>query len=109
MPDPIDDDGPFTFINVFDIAEDEIDTFIKEWKQRSELMITADGFISAELHRAIDSDTHFKLINVAKYESLAQFEAATHDPKYRANLEKYASASTWKAHRGFYRTAAKFD
>jgi heme-degrading monooxygenase HmoA len=103
------DDGPITFINVFEIPVDEIDAFIAKWKERSRFITAADGFISAELHRAIDSEPRFKLINVTQWESLAHFEAATHAPDFRTELDQFAATSSWQPHRGFYRTAAKFD
>jgi heme-degrading monooxygenase HmoA len=105
------DEAPITFINVFDIPPDEIDTFIAQWEQRSRLIASAEGFISAELHRAIDSKTRFQLINVAKWRSHADFEAATTAPQFKNELEAYASnpCSTWAPHRGIYRTAAKLD
>jgi len=100
------DDGPITFINVFEIPEDEIDTFIAQWRQRSGLTTIADGFISAELHRAVD-DARFKLVNVSRWRSWADFEAATTDPGFRTELDQYvsATASSWTPNRGFYRTA----
>lgn len=100
-----------TFINVIDISEDEIDEFIATWEDRSRFTESAEGFISAELHRAIGPDTEFKVINVSKWESMADFEAATNDPEFKAELEKYqfGDDSTWTAHRGFYETAVKLD
>jgi heme-degrading monooxygenase HmoA len=98
MTDTTPDEGPVTFI----------DTFVAQWKSRSRLTGAADGFISAELHRAIDSDTRFKVINVSKWERLAQFRAATQAPEFRSELDTYAEAddSTWTPNRGFYRAAA---
>ncbi|MFB7085218.1 hypothetical protein [Streptomyces sp. NPDC056296] len=53
-------EGPVTFINVFDIAaEESIDLFVAKWKERSRFTATADGFVSAEMFRAIDSATRF--------------------------------------------------
>ncbi|HEX5256234.1 MAG TPA: antibiotic biosynthesis monooxygenase family protein, partial [Mycobacterium sp.] len=105
------DESAITFINVFDIPADGIDTFISQWEHRSRLISSADGFISAELHRAIDAGTEFQLINVSKWRSRAHFEAATHAPEFRRELDSYASApsSTWTAHRGIYHTAVKLD
>lgn len=103
------DQDSVTFINVFDIPEDEIDTFIERWQERSRFTTTADGFISAELHRAIDSETRFKLINVTTWKSLEHFRAATQQPDFQGELDTYESASTWTPYRGFYRTVAKFD
>lgn len=103
------DESPITFINVFDIPASEIDTFISQWEHRSRLISTADGFISAELHRAIDTETEFQLINVSKWSSRAHFEAATQAPEFRRELDSYASAptSTWTAHRGIYHTVVR--
>ena len=98
---------PTTFINVFEIDEAEIDTFIDRWKQRSHRIAGAPGFISAELHRATDGDTRFRLINVTRWRSRADHEAATTEATYRAELDAYgqAPATTWTPNRGFYRTA----
>lgn len=101
------DEGHLTFINVFDIAEEEIDTFIAKWEDRSRHTTTAEGFISAELYRAIDSGTRFRVINVSKWRSLEHFEQATHAPQFRAELDAYEATSTWTPYRGFYRTAAR--
>ena len=100
--------APITFINVFEIDEAEIDTFIERWKQRSRRITGAPGFTSAELHRATDDDTRFRLINVTRWRSRADHEAATTEPAYRAELDAYGRAptSTWTPNRGFYRTAA---
>ncbi|OHV05279.1 antibiotic biosynthesis monooxygenase family protein [Mycobacterium talmoniae] len=105
------DDIPITVINVVNIPTDQIDGFITAWEHRSRLISSADGFISAELHRAIDSETEFQLVNVSKWRSRAHFEAATQEPQFRHELYSYASApgSTWTAHRGIYRTASKLD
>lgn len=108
MATPAPEEGPITFINVFDIPEEEIDTFISRWKERSRLITSAEGFISAELHRAIDSDTRFKVVNVTRWESRAHFQAATQGPAFRAELDRYQESSTWTPYQGFYRSVAKF-
>jgi heme-degrading monooxygenase HmoA len=109
MTDPMQE--PLTFINVFEIPEDEIDTFVERWRERARFTTTADGFVSAELFRASDADTEFRVVNVTKWKSRAHFEAATHQPQFRAELDAYESAdtTTWTPHRGFYRTVEKFD
>lgn len=109
MTAPASDEGPITFINVFDIAEDEIDTFIARWKERTRFMISANGFLSAELNRATDPETRFRLINITHWASRAHFEAAIHAPAYRAELEQYQETANWTAHRGFYSSVALFE
>lgn len=109
MSAPAPDEGPITSINVFDIAEDEIDTFVSEWEERSRFIARAEGFISAELHRAIEPGTRFKVVNVSRWESLACMRAALTAPDYRADLDRYTAASTWTPHRGVYRSVAKLE
>ncbi|GAA3311159.1 antibiotic biosynthesis monooxygenase family protein [Streptomyces cinereospinus] len=109
MDTPPSGEGPVTFINIIDIAEDEIDTFVSRWKERSRFTTPAEGFISAELFRALDTDTRFKVVNITKWESRAHFQAAIQAPDFRAELDGYEQSSTWTPHRGFYGTAAKFD
>ena len=109
MATPAPDVEPMTFINVFDIPEDEIDTFVSRWEERSRFIRSSEGFLSAELYRAIDSDTRFKVINVTRWRSRAHFEAATNAPDYRADLDRYEQTSTWTPYRGFYRLAAALD
>ncbi|MFG3133264.1 antibiotic biosynthesis monooxygenase family protein [Streptomyces tendae] len=109
MTASVPDEGPITFINVFDIAEEEIDTFVAKWEERAPLLTSAEGFICAELHRAYDDDTRFRVVNVTKWQSHAHFAAATRAPEFQAGLAGYQQTAPWTPYRGFYRTAAKFD
>ena len=100
------DDGPFTFINVFEIPEDEIDTFVAQWEERSRFMRSAQGHIVSELHRAVDPQMRFKVVNVSRWESQALFEAARRAPDYQAELTQNRAAGTWTPYGGPYRVAA---
>jgi len=101
-------ENPFTFINVFEIPEEEIENFIEQWNERSKFMAEAPGFLGAELNRAITPETRFQLINIAKFESYLAFEKAISNPEYRAELGRLQNNPVGQmvANRGFYRTAA---
>ncbi|MCG1025857.1 MULTISPECIES: antibiotic biosynthesis monooxygenase family protein [Dehalobacter] len=108
IPNP---EEPFTFINVFEIPVEEVDSFIEQWRERSKLMSDSPGFLGAELNRALLTETRFQLINIAKYESYAAFEAATTNSKFKVALGKQLDnpASNMIPNRGFYRPVAIAD
>ncbi|MFJ5890687.1 antibiotic biosynthesis monooxygenase family protein [Streptomyces californicus] len=74
--------SPVTFINVFEIAADELDTFIEKWEQRARLMRDKPGFIDSRMHRARSTDSRFQLVNVSHWESQEAWETATADPDF---------------------------
>ena len=78
----------FTFINVFEIDAEAIDTFTERWADRSRHMHAAEGFLGATLYRATTDDARFQMVNVAQWASADAFQAATADPTYRSELDQ---------------------
>ena len=56
MATPESDDGPVTFINVFEIDPVQVDELIVGWKHWGEIMRRQPGFRSFHLHRALSAD-----------------------------------------------------
>ncbi|MEI4927444.1 antibiotic biosynthesis monooxygenase family protein, partial [Klebsiella pneumoniae] len=71
------DTGPITLINVFEIRADDIDRFLQEWRERAQFLGIQPGFRSLRLHRALNPDSRFQLINVAEWDSAEALDAAT--------------------------------
>jgi heme oxygenase (mycobilin-producing) len=82
--------GALTFINVFEVPVEQIDTFIVHWRELAKIMSTAPGFRNARLHRALSSQTRFQIINVANWESPQAWEAATANPEFQDGLRALA-------------------
>jgi heme oxygenase (mycobilin-producing) len=82
--------GPVTFINVFGVPVEQIDTLIAHWRERAKIMSTAPGFRDARLHRALSSPTRFQIVNVAHWESQQAWEAATANPEFQDGLRALA-------------------
>ena len=78
--------GPVTFINVFEVPVEQIDTFIAHWRELAKIMSTAPGFYDTRLHRAISSQTRFQIVNVAHWDSRQAWEAATANPEFQERL-----------------------
>ncbi|MGW4507861.1 antibiotic biosynthesis monooxygenase family protein [Streptomyces sp. NPDC004436] len=76
-----------TFINIFEISAEHVDSFIAQWEQRAALLSTKSGFLEFRLHRARSSETRFQLVNVSRWESREAWEAATADPEFRKRVQ----------------------
>jgi heme-degrading monooxygenase HmoA len=63
------DTGPITLINVFEIDSRDVELFLREWQERAQFMGRQPGFRSLRLHRALNPDSRFQLINVAEWDS----------------------------------------
>jgi heme oxygenase (mycobilin-producing) len=82
--------GPVTFINVFEVPVEQIDTFIAHWRELAKIMSTAPGFCDTRLHRALSSQTRFQIVNVAHWDSRQAWEAATANPDFQERLRALA-------------------
>jgi heme-degrading monooxygenase HmoA len=78
--------GPVTFINIFEVPVEQIDTFIAHWRELAKIMRTAPGFYDTRLHRALSSQTRFQIVNVAHWDSRQAWEAATANQEFQERL-----------------------
>lgn len=99
MPEPV------TFINVFEIAPENVDAFVADWRRRAALMATKPGCLEFTLHRALNEETGnttpFQVVNVARWESADHWRAAVADPEFRAM--RSAATGFAAAHPALYR------
>jgi heme-degrading monooxygenase HmoA len=108
MSESTDQAEPLTLINVFEIAAEDIDTFLNGWQQRLEMMSAKQGFISARLFRAVSQDTRFQLVNVAQWATKEDFARATADEGFRHSQQTGAAAigASVRANPGLYQVVA---
>ena len=66
-PNARSDADPITFVNVFEIEPQQLDSFLVGWRERAEFMSHQPGFRSFRLHRALSPESRFQLINVAEW------------------------------------------
>ena len=70
-------DEPLILINPFVVPAGSEDDAIAMWMQARDFLQTQPGYISTKLHRSLSPDATFALINVAEWESMEAFQAAT--------------------------------
>ena len=78
-----------TLINSFKVPTGREDEFLELWKQVNAYMQTKPGYLSHKLHRALAADAPFRFVNVARWSSRAEFEAA-HDAGFRELVDQPA-------------------
>jgi heme-degrading monooxygenase HmoA len=75
--------GPVTLINSFQVNPDRDATFRALWGETSRYFIARPGFVSLRLHRAVNDAAAYRWVNVAVWESEADFRAAHGTEQFR--------------------------
>ncbi len=76
-------DTPVILINPFTVPEGKLDEAIAMWEAGRDFLAQQPGYVSTKLHQSLSPDAQYPLINVAQWESVETFKAAT--AKMRAN------------------------
>jgi heme-degrading monooxygenase HmoA len=76
--------GPVTLINSFQVAPERDDEFHALWERTSRYFIRQPGFVSLRLHRAVSDDAPYRWVNVAVWDSEADFRAAHATDEFRS-------------------------
>ena len=90
------DVGPVVLINTFTVHPDELDQLMRAWAADAALMKRQPGFISTQLHRGIGGSS--VLVNVAVWESVADFRRAFSNPEFQAKLGDYPPSTVGSPH-----------
>jgi len=91
--------GPVVLINKFNVDSDEVEQFLKAWKEDAIKFKDQSGFISAQQHKGIGKSTVF--VNYAVWESLEHFKNALDNvigPDFQSQLSKYPKSLVVSPH-----------
>ena len=88
--------GPVILINQFKVKPDDADQLIEAWTHDAVFLKQQPGFISAQLHRGLAGSGVF--INVAVWQSVADFRQAFSQPEFRRSLDKYPPSTEAAPH-----------
>jgi heme-degrading monooxygenase HmoA len=90
------DISPVVLINRFTAAPEEVDELLKAWAADASFLKTQPGYISAQLHRGIGGSCCF--MNIAVWESVAQFKQAFMHTTFQAHLNDYPPSTEASPH-----------
>src|SRR4051812_32567434 len=74
---------PVTLINSFIVPPDRDDAFEPMWTEASAYFRAQPGFVSLRFHRALSPDADYRYVNVARWETLRDFQAAHGTEEFR--------------------------
>ncbi len=101
--------SPFVFINLMEMAQNDIEPFISDWKVRSQLTRKLVGAMGATLYKTMLPDSRYQIVNISQYQSYNAFVDGQNDPVYTkklaADLNQTASIQLI---RGFFRPVADY-
>jgi heme-degrading monooxygenase HmoA len=66
---------PLVLINLFSMPPEMVDGFVANWEANITAARGANGFRGTRLHRAIDPDAQYPVVNIARWDSLEDWEA----------------------------------
>jgi heme oxygenase (mycobilin-producing) len=75
--------GQVTLMNNFQVAEDRDEQFYAIWDRTRRYFTRQPGFRSLRLHRAVNQDATYRWVNVAVWDSEADFRAAFATEEFR--------------------------
>ena len=81
------DQAPVVLINKISAPPEQAAALLVAWAEDAQFMKAQAGFVSTQLHRGIGGSGVF--VNVAEWESVADFRAAFSHPEFRAHIAKY--------------------
>lgn len=104
-------DESVTFINVFEIAREDLEGFKAGWRELAGIMAAAPGFRGAKLHEAVSGETRFQLVNVAHWDSEQAWRDAAANPDMQAAARRVGADPAQRAvhNPGLYRPTLSFD
>ena len=70
-------------INPFEVQQGREDEALSMWETFAEYFRKQPGYISTKLHKAINPDAKFHLINIAEWESTEEFQSALNKPEFQ--------------------------
>ena len=88
--------SPVILMNPFYVERENIDDVIQAWEADATWLKRQPGFISTQLHRAVEPSTMF--FNYAVWESTAHFRAAFTHPDFQSTLTAYPDGTSAAPH-----------
>ena len=90
---------PLVLINSFEVPPDADDEFIRGWEAARDYLQTQAGYVDTALHRAVMPNAEFRFVNVGRWASPQDFQAAIQSPGFQ---EASKGLAAYRPHPGLY-------
>lgn len=89
---------PLVLINLFSMPAEMVDDFVDQWEASIAAAKNAPGFRGTRLHRSLDPGATYPVVNVARWDSVKDWQAAF--DKYFAGPSRREGAGSGNSDRG---------
>jgi len=90
---------PLVMINAFEVPGDEAERFIAAWEKTRDYLAAQSGYVDTALHQAVTPGADFQFVNVARWRTAQDFQAAIQSPGFR---ESAAGMAGYRPHPALY-------
>jgi len=97
------DSHPVVLINPFEVPPDRDTEFVTRWERARDFLAGREGYVDTALHRSLAPEAEFRFVNVARWRSPRDFQAATAAPGFPGRRMPYVS------HPALYQVVAEDD
>jgi heme oxygenase (mycobilin-producing) len=70
------DSHPVVLINPFEVPPDRDTEFVTRWERARDFLAGREGYLDTALHRSLAPEAEFRFVNVARWRSPRDFQAA---------------------------------
>ena len=101
---------PLVLINLFSMPAEGVDQFLADWERNTEHSRTAKGFRGTRLHRSLDPEADYPLVNVARWDSEEDWQEAVSRFFLASHPEHEGEQGPWvSAHPDLYKVVHVID
>ncbi len=97
------DRHPVVLINAFEVPLDRDKEFVTRWERARDFLAGREGYVDTALHRSLAPEPEFRFVNVARWRSPRDFQAAMAAPGFPGRQMPYVS------HPALYEVIAEDD
>jgi heme oxygenase (mycobilin-producing) len=85
------DSPPVVLINPFEVPPDRHTDFVTRWERARDFLAGREGYVDTALHRSLAPEAEFRFVNVARWRSPRDFQAAMAARGFPGRQMPYAS------------------
>ena len=76
-------------INAIEVPMGEDESFMARWERAHDFLVSQPGYRSSQLHKSTEPGADFRYVNVAVWDSVDAFRAASSRPEFRDISTEY--------------------
>jgi len=97
---------PLVLVNLFTLPPHAVNGFVEGWPVSTAQLAHAPGFRGTRLHRAVSPESRYQIVNIARWDSAEQWQAALTGFQPGGERRRQAESGGMKAEPALYRVVS---